>query len=169
MKAKNNLRSILFVTLLMLLAPIGLQSHSLIAQGKNKASAQTKTEKGEVDKLIEKLRKRHDRLLIGCLENCKVEKDSTASVVARVDIKQPSYPATARAAHAFGEVVVRLIIDEEGKVIAAQADSGHPLLREVSVKAAKESRFATTRLEGRPVKVLGTITYRFVPSTPPSD
>ena len=85
------------------------------------------------------------------------------TVIARVGIKQPSYPALARAAHAYGEVVVRLIINEEGNVIAAQVDSGHPLLREVCVKAAKGSRFATTRLQGRPVKVLGVITYRFVP------
>jgi TonB family protein len=44
----------------------------------------------------------------------------------------------AKAAHASGTVVVRVILNEEGKVIAAQADSGHPLLRAAAVKAARE-------------------------------
>jgi TonB family protein len=77
-------------------------------------------------------------------------------------LPHPEYPAIARIAHASGTVVVRVVIDEEGKVIAAQAMSGHPLLRPVAVKAARDARFSPTLQEGKPVKVLGVLTYNFV-------
>ena len=53
-------------------------------------------------------------------------------------------------------------MDEEGEVIAAQAESGHPLLQHAAVKAAREARFSPTCLEGKPVKLLGTIFYNFI-------
>ena len=74
----------------------------------------------------------------------------------------PAYPALARAARAQGTVAVKVIVDEEGKVIAAQADSGHPLLQGSAVKAAREARFEPTLLDGKPVKIYGLITYNFV-------
>jgi hypothetical protein len=53
-----------------------------------------------------------------------------------------------------GEVVVELKLDREGKVVAAEAVSGHPLLRAVSVKAARESLFeASDADEQREVKL----------------
>lgn len=75
---------------------------------------------------------------------------------------QPAYPPLARAAHIAGEVVVMVVIDEEGKVIAAQVHSGHPLLRVNCLKAARESTFTPTLLEGKPIKVLGSLSYRFI-------
>ena len=66
------------------------------------------------------------------------------------------------AARATGNVVVMMVIDEGGRVIAAQSVSGHPLLQSASVKAAKESTFMPTFVGGVPVKVVATITYRFV-------
>jgi TonB family protein len=70
--------------------------------------------------------------------------------------------AIARAAHASGTVVVQVLIDEEGNVVAAHAVSGHPLLQAVSVAAAREARFSPTLLAGEPVKVTGVIQYNFV-------
>lgn len=101
------------------------------------------------------------------LKNCdkKNEKELITSNVTTgqpIHKAQPAYPAVARAARASGEVVVMLIIDETGKVIAAQVVSGHPLLRATCIKAAKESTFSSTLVEGKAVKVLGTITYKFV-------
>ena len=77
---------------------------------------------------------------------------------------KPRYPAPAlaRAGHASGTVVVEVLIDEEGKVIAAKAISGHPLLWGVSVEAAKNSFFSPTLIAGTPVKVTGVIQYNFV-------
>ncbi|HEY0461262.1 MAG TPA: energy transducer TonB [Pyrinomonadaceae bacterium] len=58
-----------------------------------------------------------------------------------VKLPKPPYPAAARAVQAVGEVVVEVKIDNDGKVISANAVSGHPLLRVASVTAAKQSLF----------------------------
>ena len=55
-----------------------------------------------------------------------------------------------------------VFIDEEGKVISANAVSGHPLLKASAVAAARQARFSPTKLSGKPVKVTGIITYNFV-------
>ena len=77
-------------------------------------------------------------------------------------LPKPVYPDIARAAHASGTVVVQVLIDEAGNVISAEAVSGHPLLQSVSVAAAREAKFAPTRLSGQPVKVTGVIQYNFI-------
>ena len=77
-------------------------------------------------------------------------------------LPKPEYPELARAAHASGTVLVRVLIDEEGNVVEATALSGHPLLQAASVAAAREARFSPTRLSGQPVKVSGVIQYNFV-------
>jgi TonB family protein len=74
----------------------------------------------------------------------------------------PPYPALAKAANVSGTVVVRVLIDEDGKVTEAHAVSGHRLLRESAENAARNARFAPTQLSGKPVKVSGVITYTFV-------
>ena len=79
-----------------------------------------------------------------------------------VKLVKPSYPANARKSHASGTVVVKVLIDEEGKVIAANAISGHNLLWAVCVEAAKNSLFSPTLLGDKPVKVTGVIQYNFV-------
>jgi periplasmic protein TonB len=75
---------------------------------------------------------------------------------------EPEYPAEAKAAGAQGIVTVRVLVDEEGLVAEAEAISGHPLLREAAVAAARNSRYSPTRLSGQPVKVSGVVTYNFV-------
>jgi protein TonB len=75
---------------------------------------------------------------------------------------QPAYPPIARAARAQGKVTVQVVVSEEGKVIAAQAVSGHPLLQAAAVKAAREALFSPVLLGTKPVKLSGVITYNFV-------
>ena len=79
-----------------------------------------------------------------------------------LELPKPEYPDIARAAHASGTVVVQVLIDEDGNVASAHAISGHPLLQAAAVGAAREARFAPTRLSGQPVKVTGVIQYNFV-------
>jgi TonB family protein len=74
----------------------------------------------------------------------------------------PAYPPIARAARASGLVTVQILVDEEGRVISASAVSGHPLLQQAAVAAARQARFSPTLLSGVPVKVTGVITYNFV-------
>ena len=77
-------------------------------------------------------------------------------------LSKPIYPLIARQAHASGTVTVQVVIDEEGNVMSAHAIAGHPLLRAVSVEAARSSKFSPTKLSGQAVKVAGVITYNFV-------
>jgi len=74
----------------------------------------------------------------------------------------PAYPDIARNARAEGSVQVRIMIDEGGNVIEAQAVAGHPLLRAAAVSAAREAKFSPTRLNGEPVRVTGVLTYNFL-------
>jgi len=77
---------------------------------------------------------------------------------------QPEYPPAARASRAQGVVRVKVTVDETGKVIEAKVFDSvpHPLLASVSADAARLARFTPTLLSGTPVRVTGTITYRFV-------
>ena len=79
-----------------------------------------------------------------------------------ISLPQPTLPAIAKAAKAGGAVVVQVTVDEDGKVISANAVSGHPLLRPAAVQAAYAARFSPTKLSGQAVKVTGVITYNFV-------
>ena len=73
----------------------------------------------------------------------------------------PAHPPIARAANATGTVEVKVIIDVDGKVIAAASISGHPLLQGASVSAARDARFTPAKYNGEPVKVVGVIPYTF--------
>ena len=75
---------------------------------------------------------------------------------------QPAYPPIAKAAKASGTVTVQVLVDESGRVVSAHAVSGHPLLQQSAVAAARQARFSPTLLSGQPVKVSGVITYNFV-------
>src|SRR5690242_9242815 len=74
---------------------------------------------------------------------------------------EPVYPPLAKAARVAGAVVVEVTVDEEGNVTAARAISGHPLLKSAAVTAARGWQFTPTKLNGTPVKVIGTITFNF--------
>jgi TonB family protein len=74
---------------------------------------------------------------------------------------EPAYPPLAKAAQISGSVVVEVTIDEEGNVFSARAISGHPLLKDAAVAAARGWTFSPTRLQEVPVKVIGTITFNF--------
>lgn len=78
-----------------------------------------------------------------------------------LSLPKPPYPRAAIPERASGSVTVRVVVDEKGKVVAAQALDGHRLLQAAAVKAAREARFAPTLLGGKPVKIVGTITYGF--------
>ena len=74
---------------------------------------------------------------------------------------QPDYPPLAKAAQVSGAVIVEVLIDEEGNVSSARAVSGHPLLRDAAVGAARNWKFTPTTLSGEPVRVIGTLTFNF--------
>ena len=78
-----------------------------------------------------------------------------------ISLPQPAYPEAAKRTRTAGLVSVEVILDETGKVISATAMSGPTLLREAAVQAAMRAKFSPTKLSGQPVKVSGTINYKF--------
>lgn len=81
---------------------------------------------------------------------------------------QPQFPDPARAAGVEGLVVVEVTVSETGDVQSARAVSGHPLLRDAAVQAARGWAFQPTKIQGYPVKVVGTITFAFSLTPPPA-
>jgi tetratricopeptide (TPR) repeat protein len=78
-------------------------------------------------------------------------------------LPKPEYSAAARSRGEEGMVVVKVVIDETGKVISAvDMCYGPPGISYASVKSALSARFAPTRLSGMPVRVYGFIYYNFV-------
>ena len=128
------------------------------------ATPETEPAKNEVDQALAEAKKRGEVVLGVCLENCD-ESALEDSVVIKGQARylaKPDYPALARAAHAAGTVEVQVIIDVNGKIIAAAAISGHPLLRATCVQAARSSAFEPTTVDGKPVNVTGVLQYHFV-------
>jgi TonB family protein len=73
----------------------------------------------------------------------------------------PTYPAIAKAAGAQGPVTVQIVVNEAGDVESAKAISGHPLLQQAGVDAARQWKFTPTELSGNRVKVSGMISFVF--------
>jgi len=76
-------------------------------------------------------------------------------------LPEPIYPAEAKKNHASGEVQVKVVVDETGKVISAEALFGPESLRQAAVDAAKLARFKPMIVNGVAVKVSGILTYNF--------
>ncbi len=73
----------------------------------------------------------------------------------------PEYPKAAKEQNVEGDVTVQILIDEEGKVVNAKATSGHELLQDVSVTAAKGWTFKPFELDGKAVRVSAELSFRF--------
>lgn len=127
---------------------------------------------GEVTRMKKQLEAAGEPVYGICIETapCSAVKDSIGGSVAKGEVvlpkatnkPQPAYPAIARAARASGTVVVQVIVDEGGKVVAAQPVSGNPLLLAAAVQAARGWEFTPLVLDGKPVKAMGTISFHFV-------
>ena len=62
---------------------------------------------------------------------------------------------------AKGRITVRVIVDENGKVVSAQALNGIHVLREAAETAARQATFEPMVKDGITVRVTGTLTYDF--------
>jgi len=78
-----------------------------------------------------------------------------------VSLPKPVYPEEAKRLKASGRVTVRVVVDENGKVISAKATDGPVPLREAAEAAARQAKFEPTTKDGITVKVTGTLTYNF--------
>ena len=135
------------------------------ASAQENQTPETDKPKNAVDQMLEDAAKRGESIIAACLtEDCAKDANKIDGLVTgrALRLPKPNYPALARAANAQGEVEVKVIINEDGNVIAAASISGHPLLQAASVSAARDAQFAPTLLHGNPVKVVGVIKYGFV-------
>lgn len=79
-----------------------------------------------------------------------------------LSLAKPAYSVEARRANAEGRVEVQVIIDEKGEVIYACAvKSDHYTLTEGAEASAYQSKFAPTILDGKPIRIIGTLVYNF--------
>ena len=74
---------------------------------------------------------------------------------------QPEYPPLAKQDGIQGTVVLRAVIDREGKIENLQVVSGHPLLVGAALKAVQQWRYRPYYLNGQPVEVETQITVHF--------
>lgn len=67
-------------------------------------------------------------------------------------------------------MVVRVLIDENGRVVETEPISGIPSLYPAALEAASQARFTSRLLGGEVVKVRGYLTYEFecCPPVPPN-
>jgi len=78
-----------------------------------------------------------------------------------IDLPRPAYPAEAKKDHITGQVQVKVIVDETGKVIFAEAQSGPEPLRAAAVEAAKRARFKPLVTNEVKLKFFGILTFDF--------
>lgn len=78
-----------------------------------------------------------------------------------ISLPKPIYPLIARSTQVKGKVIVQVVISEDGNVLEAHIQSGHPLLVSDCLRVAKMAKFSPTFLTGKPVKVSGVIVYDF--------
>ena len=58
---------------------------------------------------------------------------------------------------------MKLVIDEKGNPVTAEAVTGHPLLRGAATEAACDARFKPLKKDDVPVMMSGIIVYNFAP------
>ena len=76
-------------------------------------------------------------------------------------LPKPVLSEEAKRSKLSGRVTVKVIVDENGKVVSALALNGPAALREAAVAAAKQATFAPVTQDGITVRVTGTLTYEF--------
>jgi TonB family protein len=81
-----------------------------------------------------------------------------AKLINHVD---PVYPPAARAAGIEGTVTLQVTLTEDGTVETAEPTDGHPALASAAIEAVKQWTWQPTLLNGRPVKVITTVTVPF--------
>ena len=78
-----------------------------------------------------------------------------------IDLPKPIYPGEARKARVTGQVKVRVIVAETGKVLSADIVSGPKQLWMAAIEAARQARFNPTLIGDSAVKITGILTYDF--------
>jgi len=81
-----------------------------------------------------------------------------ANLIRKVD---PVYPNDAKTAGIDGNVVLKIVVAEDGHVESAEPIEGHPLLAAAAVEAVLQWKYKPTLLNRNPVRVSSTVTVPF--------
>jgi len=73
----------------------------------------------------------------------------------------PEYPAIARQAGMEGEVLVRMLVGTDGRVLRAEVQKGSALFDEEALKAARQWTFTPALTDGKPVMVWVRVPFNF--------
>jgi TonB family protein len=68
-------------------------------------------------------------------------------------VESPPYPPLARQVVVQGKVLVSGVVDRQGNVISAEATTGHPLLKEVSVANLRKWKFRPNSVDDSRIEV----------------
>ncbi len=98
------------------------------------------------------------------LKKAKFKKEDIVNGKAK-KLPRPEYPGVAAVYRMKGEVLVNIVIDEKGDVVfvCTKSFSGHPSFISAAERVAYKAKFEPTKVNGEPIKVIGTIIYEFVP------
>ena len=78
-----------------------------------------------------------------------------------VRFQMPAYPKSARRQRLQGDVLVRVLISEKGKIVRAVALNGPQSLRDAAEKAVSHWRYVPYIEDGKPVVVQTWVTFHF--------
>ena len=90
------------------------------------------------------------------------ERRSEVRPMQLISRRDPIFPELARKSGASGEVRVRATVGPDGRVKAARAVSGHPLLRPAAIDAVKQWVYRPTMLNGAPIEAETEIVLNFI-------
>jgi TonB family protein len=74
---------------------------------------------------------------------------------------EPAYPMMAEMTRTQGRVTVEAVVGKDGRVIRAQAISGHHLLRGAALREVYARRYRPYTVNARPVNVATMVTVDF--------
>jgi protein TonB len=73
----------------------------------------------------------------------------------------PRYPELARATRVEGIVILEVVIDERGDVVAARVLRSLAVLDDAALVAVRAWKFSPARLNGQPIPIVMTVTINF--------
>jgi TonB family protein len=73
----------------------------------------------------------------------------------------PEYPEGALTNEVQGDVILKIVVDQNGRTVLSEAVKGDPLLVAASVDALRSFRFRPYRLNGRPTSVESQLGFHF--------
>lgn len=78
---------------------------------------------------------------------------------------EPVYPPAAQEAKIQGDVIVHVMIDKKGHVAKVKAMTGHPMLMDAALTAARRWEYVPFYIDGKPIDVETNIIFKFVPKS----